>query len=106
MDFSGKISPVDRIIAGVEPLAHRPTGPAAGGGEVGSFVSQLRQQLDEVLALQDQAGTLQQQLAAGQAVDINQVLVTVQKADLALNFALQLRNKVLEAYQEISRTQV
>ena len=49
---------------------------------------------------------MQQALAAGQIDDLSQVVLAVQKADLALNFALQLRNKVVEAYQEITRMQV
>jgi len=49
---------------------------------------------------------IQQQFTAGQIDDINQVILAVQKADLALNFALALRNKVIEAYQEISRMQI
>jgi len=62
--------------------------------------------MDDLVALQDNAAQMQQKLAAGQIDDLSQVVMAVQKADLALNFALQLRNKVIEAYQEVTRMQV
>jgi len=71
-----------------------------------SFVEMLRGQLDQVIDLQNDAERLQQELAAGRIDDINQVILAVQKADLALTFTLELRNKVIEAYQEISRMQI
>jgi flagellar hook-basal body complex protein FliE len=55
---------------------------------------------------QAEAEHLQQELAAGRIDDVNQVILAVQKADLALAFTLELRNKVIEAYQEISRMQL
>jgi flagellar hook-basal body complex protein FliE len=71
-----------------------------------SFVDMLRGQLDQVIDLQNEAEHLQQELAAGRIDDVNQVILAVQKADLALAFTLELRNKVIEAYQEISRMQL
>jgi flagellar hook-basal body complex protein FliE len=71
-----------------------------------SFVDMLRSQLDQVIDLQNEAEHLQQELAAGRIDDVNQVILAVQKADLALAFTLELRNKVIEAYQEISRMQI
>ena len=110
MSLDLTISPIDRAIAGIDPLAARHKLPPAGGAEQegggASFADILRGQIDQVVNLQNEAEVLQQQLAAGQIEDVNRVVLAVQKADLALNFALQLRNKVLEAYQEIARTQV
>ena len=110
MGLDMTISPIDRAIAGIDPLAARPKPEAAAGlaTEDGgaSFADILRGQIDQVVNLQNEAEVLQQQLATGQIEDINRVVLAVQKADLALNFALQLRNKVLEAYQEIARTQI
>ncbi len=45
-------------------------------------------------------------LAAGKVEDISQVVVAGQKAELALQLTLQLRNKATSAYQEIMRMQV
>jgi flagellar hook-basal body complex protein FliE len=107
MQSGMSITPIDRVIAAIQPLAPRPPQEAGGATEGGaSFVSIMREQLDQMVEMQNNAAQLQQQLAAGQITDVNQVVLAVQKADLALNFALQLRNKVIEAYQEISRMQV
>lgn len=105
MSIDKTIAPIDRVIAGIQPVV----APASDSqltktGE--SFVSILRGQMDQLVALQDNAAQMQQALAAGQIDDLSQVVMAVQKADLALNFALQLRNKVIEAYQEVTRMQV
>jgi flagellar hook-basal body complex protein FliE len=105
MSIDKAISPIDRVISGIDPVASQPSGaPEAETGE--SFVAILRGQMDQLVSLQDNAAQLQQALAAGQIDDLGQVVMAVQKADLALNFALQLRNKVIEAYQEVTRMQV
>jgi flagellar hook-basal body complex protein FliE len=91
-------------IGGLEPKAQPQQEQAAEQGP--SFVDMLRSQLDQVIELQNEAEQLQQDLAAGRIDNINQVILAVQKADLALSFTLELRNKVVEAYQEISRMQI
>lgn len=96
------ISPIDASINGVQPIAPRPT--AAGAGP--DFAGLLRQQLDQVVELSSNAEQLQQQFAAGEISDVNAVVLAMSKADLALTFAMELRNKVIDAYQELSRTQV
>jgi flagellar hook-basal body complex protein FliE len=45
-------------------------------------------------------------LASGQPVDMAQTLVTLEKANISLQFALQVRNKLLEAYQDVMRIPV
>jgi flagellar hook-basal body complex protein FliE len=107
MSIDGSISPIDRMIRGVEPVQARQLQQAAGAGlPADGFVKELRGALDEMIELQNEAEHMQQELAAGRITDINQVVLAVQKADLALNFALELRNKVVEAYQEVSRMQL
>ncbi len=106
MDAIGGISPVDKLIQGIQPLAPQAGAPVQGGQGGVPFVQELRQAVDEMLGLQNQAEQAQQEFAAGRITDINEVVLAVQKADLALNFALELRNKVIEAYQEVSRMQL
>ena len=52
----------------------------------------------------DKISTLQ--LLAGQSDDLSGLLLDAQKAELSLNLALQIRNKVIDAYNEILRMQV
>ncbi len=49
---------------------------------------------------------LSEQAATGQLADPTVALVAVEKADLAFNTAVQVRNKLVEGWQEISRMQV
>ena len=46
------------------------------------------------------------QLLTGQSDDLSGLLLDAQKAELSLNLALQIRNKVIDAYNEIMRMQV
>ena len=46
------------------------------------------------------------ELLAGQSGDMASLLIDAQKAELSLNLALQIRNKILDAYDEIMRMQV
>ena len=45
-------------------------------------------------------------LAAGQVNDISQVVLASEKADIAMQLTLQVRNRVVDAYQEVMRMQV
>jgi flagellar hook-basal body complex protein FliE len=101
------INPVDWRLQPIDAIVELgPQAQAQPAGDAPSFVDMLRSQLDQVIDLQNDAERMQQDLAAGRIDDINQVILAVQKADLALAFTLELRNKVVEAYQEISRMQI
>jgi flagellar hook-basal body complex protein FliE len=100
MRIDGAISGV----TGIQPIGLE--GAAAASAVPDGFAAALREQIDELGRLHTEASNMEQAFAAGQLTDINQVVLAVQKADLALNLALQLRNKVVEAYQEMTRMQV
>jgi flagellar hook-basal body complex protein FliE len=74
--------------------------------KVQSFAEYLKGALKEVNNLQIESDRQNALLAAGRVEDISQVVVAAQKADLALQLTLQLRNKATQAYQEIMRMQV
>jgi flagellar hook-basal body complex protein FliE len=105
MEMLGGISPVDRVIQGIQSIAKEQAEDAGTKGGT-PFVQELRSAVDQMIQMQNDAEHMQQELAAGRITDINEVVLAVQKADLALNFALELRNKVIEAYQEVSRMQL
>jgi len=89
------------------PASSRQPGAAGGPAQDGpSFKDSLTSALRQVNELQLQAEDLSRALAAGQAADLHQVMLAAEKANLALQFTLQIRNKVIEAYQEIMRIQV
>ena len=52
------------------------------------------------------AGDLSTRFAAGEPLDVHQVMIAAQEASVALNLAIQVRNKLVEGYQELMRVNV
>ncbi|WP_139488991.1 flagellar hook-basal body complex protein FliE [Brevibacillus dissolubilis] len=90
-------------IAVPQPLA-TPTATPAQTAE--SFSKFLSEAVDNLNASQAESETLGKKFAAGQVEDVHQVMVASQKASLMLSMTMQVRNKVIESYQEIMRMQV
>ena len=82
----------------------RPTGPAARPGAA-SFADALGQALGQVEAAQ-QEGDAQSALAASGAGNLHEVALALEKADISLRVAAKVRNKLVEAYQEVMRMPV
>lgn len=79
------------------------TGEADGGKSFGQF---FKEAMDGVNDLQVKAEQASVDLATGKIDDISQVVIAAEKATVALQLAIQVRNKVLESYQEMMRMQV
>ncbi len=47
-----------------------------------------------------------EKLQSGESKNIHEVMISMEKADISMRLTVQMRNKVLEAYQEIMRMQV
>ena len=71
-----------------------------------SFMSTIIDSIKSVQQTQAEANTKVGQLVSGQDTDLAGVLIAAEKASLEMQFTLQIRNKLLEAYQEIIRMQV
>jgi flagellar hook-basal body complex protein FliE len=74
---------------------------APGGQPVTSFKDLLLDGIQEVNSMQQQADDAVRQLMTGDDVDPAVVLTTVQKADMSFRMMMQIRNKLLQAYQEV-----
>lgn len=70
------------------------------------FANQLMDVLKEVNESQLDAKQMQTDFMTGQPVEFHDVMISMEKASIAMNLTLAVRNKTLEAYQEIMRTQV
>jgi len=68
---------------------------------VGTFGEFLNNALKNVSELERQATYIAEEFAAGRTDNIHQVMIAAQKADIALQFTMQIRNKILDAYSEI-----
>jgi len=74
--------------------------------KVEGFGQIFKEALGEVKAAQNESDKLTNQLVTGEVKDIHEVMIASQKASLSLQLTLQVRNKVVEAYQEVMRMQV
>ena len=73
---------------------------------VKTFGEVLVDALKQTNELQLESDKMNAALAAGRVEDISQVVVAAQKAELAIQLTLQLRNRAVSAYQEVMRMQV
>lgn len=70
------------------------------------FSDYLKQALDNTNNLLIESDQLADAFAAGKTDNIHQVALAAEKADIALQFTMQIRNKILDAYSEIMRMQI
>lgn len=68
-----------------------------------SFGEFLNSAIQQVSGLQKESEQLNEALAMGLTDNIHQVMIASEKASVALQFTMQVRNKVMDAYQEIMR---
>ncbi|HEY4347360.1 MAG TPA: flagellar hook-basal body complex protein FliE [Gaiellaceae bacterium] len=96
-------------IGGLAGLAGAPTttqAPAVGKPGGGGFGGALAGELGKLEQSQQTATTAANQLATGQATDISTVAMQVEQASLSLQLAVQVRNKAVDAYNELMRMQI
>ncbi len=80
---------------------------ASMGKDAGpSFADTLKEAVNNVNQLSLDADKKAQELATGKTDDIAGVMIATEKADIALRAMVQVRNKIIDAYQEIMRMQV
>ncbi|RIW36404.1 flagellar hook-basal body complex protein FliE [Bacillus salacetis] len=68
-----------------------------------NFADFLKTSIEEVNASQKESDMLTEKLVRGENVDLHQIMVASQKASITLQTTMEVRNKVVEAYQEIMR---
>src|SRR5215471_1783131 len=79
---------------------------AARGAGGQPFKNILLEALNQVNTMQSQANEAVQQLVTGGDVNPAEVLTTLQKADISFRMMLQIRNKLVQAYQEINNIRI
>jgi flagellar hook-basal body complex protein FliE len=110
MDTSG----IDRMLsqlrtaqalASRKPQVKEAAEPAGEGG--GGFASALKTSLSEVAKTQNQAEQLQKSFTVGDPnTNLQDVVVAMQKSNIAFTQAVQVRNKLVQAYHDIMNMQV
>ncbi|MFZ5832855.1 MAG: flagellar hook-basal body complex protein FliE [Planctomycetota bacterium] len=85
-------------------IARPPETSTTGGADV--FKDFLLDSIREVNAMQVQADQAVEQFATGGDVNPAEVLTAVQKADIAFKMMLQVRNKLVQAYEEVQAIRI
>lgn len=83
-----------------------PKSPEKTGAGNEDFFSTLQGFMTDVNTLQKEAGESINRLVSGDVSNIQDVMVAVEKASVSFELMMEIRNKVIEAYQEVMRTQV
>jgi flagellar hook-basal body complex protein FliE len=71
-----------------------------------NFAEIFNNAMNSVNQLQIESKELTDELATGRTDNIHEVLIAGEKADIALQLTIQIRNKILDAYTEIMRMQI
>ncbi|WP_421956649.1 flagellar hook-basal body complex protein FliE [Polaromonas sp.] len=98
------IASIESVLQQMRALAPMMEGPAAAGGDVpaGGFAGELRKSLDRISDAQQSASAQAEAFELGKpGVALNDVMVDLQKAGIGFQTGLQVRNKIVQAYQEI-----
>ena len=94
------IGSIPRLEGGITGL------PKSSAGAMDSFGQMLGDAISGISQKEATANDAIARLAAGEDVELHQVMMAVQEADISMHMALQVRNKIVESYQEIMRMQV
>src|SRR2546430_6184988 len=101
-------SELEMAINGVRPLERPESGgiekPGAAGGE-GTFTGELSKALGEVDKLQVEADQQAKMVAEGGG-NLHEMSLSLEKADISMRLAMKVRNKLVDAYNEIMRMSV
>jgi flagellar hook-basal body complex protein FliE len=105
VDALGPLRPLSGS-QGIERYQEMGAARPAHAGEPGGFKDVFSKSMQEVNQLQKEADQAIQDLAVGKRDDYSGVITAVQKADVAFRTLMQVRNKLIDAYQEFQRMRV
>jgi flagellar hook-basal body complex protein FliE len=100
---------IDKIGLISKPVMNTDNVPAGNisasqlSGQFGQFLNGAMEKLNEQQMTVDK---LNQQFVKGELSDVHQLMIASEKASIGLQLTVQVRNKVVEAYQEIMRMQI
>ncbi len=106
-----KVNAVNNLLAQMRSMAveaqGKPAEPNAAAGAAGGFSDLLKQSIEAVNASSQNAGALQDAFVRGEpGVQLAEVMVAMQKSSVSFQAMTQVRNKLVQAYEEIMRMQV
>ncbi len=99
-----KAVPIHQALSGLTgggPAGLQKAGAVKDGS---SFADILKGYVNEVGKMEKDADKLISGVASGDVTDVHQVMMAVEEANMALDLLVSIRNKLLEAYQELARS--
>jgi flagellar hook-basal body complex protein FliE len=100
-----RINPQTQIADVAAEARAEALGGASGGAAKRSFADEISMFVSEVAAQSEAAEVQSEQLAQGQG-NVHETALALEKADIEMRLLMKGRNKIIEAYQEISRMPV
>ncbi len=98
--MNAAISSLRILPADADPASLQPVAPSESG-----FRDVLHSAIDDIQQLEGQAESKVAGVVSGNGADVHSALIAVEKADLSFQLMMQVRNKIVSAYEEISRMQ-
>jgi len=100
------VSGIDKIASPstAELFKQKQNGIESGSGE--GFADKLKEAMEDVNELQQKGDEAMADMATGQVKDLHQAAIAIGKAETSMKLMLEIRNKALNAYKELSRTQL
>lgn len=93
-------------IAGNGAMAGVADAASAGGAASSQFANVFEQQLQKVNTDLSVAETSLQKLAAGEPIELHDVMISLETARIGVQTMVQVRNRMIEAYQDLMRMQI
>ena len=98
--IQGTTSIIPAIADSIAPSGQNASSPAGG------FLDNLKSAIGKVNEVQMQANQAVDALMTGQTQDLHKTMVALQQADVSFQLMMQIRNKLIGAYEEIQRMQI
>jgi flagellar hook-basal body complex protein FliE len=106
MKIAQLIIPTTSSISNIQPKSIFSNNEGTAQSGIKPFSKVLTESIEKVNDLQKQADKAIDELAIGDSKDIVQTMIQMEKADVSFRLMMQVRNKILQAYGEVMRTQV
>lgn len=81
-------------------------GTSGASGSSTDFAQELKNALSDVNNMQVEGEKAMSDIATGSVKDLHQAAIAIDKAEISMKLMLEVRNKALSAYKEITRTQM
>ncbi len=94
-----------KALGSIDPRSAYGAGNATGAPQA-NFANQLQNAMQEVQGLQVQRDEMVDDMVTGKSTEVHDVMIAAKESQLAFELLMEIRNKLLESYQELMRLQV